>query len=194
MKTKSGKTAKSTLTALPTLSAMGKSFLILGHGGSGTSLLRGLVNAHSRIECGFELFGDWQAAAKECKPLIWGNKQPLEKLWSHNWQDKDIRQLIDHFKIIWIVRRYGKWKKNQKRAYAETNWQKGRALYWAMRNHKPTGIMEVSFEDLLLRPEPELRRVCAFLHIRYERRMLRDGVNDTGHNSYNYGQILLEKI
>ena len=175
---------------------MKNNFFILGHSGSGTSLLRGLLNAHSRIECGFEIWGgieSWTKSAKDCKQ-IWGNKQPLQKMWSHGMQHADIKELIDHFLIIWIVRRYDKWKKNQKAAYAIENWEKGRKLYWAIRNHKPSGIMEISFEDLLLRPEPELRRVCAFLHIRYERRMLREGVNDTGHKQYNYGQIMLDRI
>ena len=63
-----------------------------------------------------------------------------------------------------------------------------------MRNAYPEKIIEVSFEDLLLRPEPELRRVCAFLHLRYERRMLREGVNNTGHRLYDYGKIMLDRI
>ena len=168
-------------------------FLIIGHGGSGTSLLRGLLNAHSKIQCGFELWGDWKQDAAKCK-LIWGNKQPLERFWSDKWEHDEIKEIIEYFKVIWIVRRYPKWKKNQKNAYAETQWQKGRALYWAMRNSKPTDIIEISFEDLLLRPEAELRRVCTFLHIRYERAMLREGVNDTGHKMYNYGQIILDKV
>jgi len=175
---------------------MKNDFFILGHGGSGTSLLRGLLNAHSRIECGFEIWGDiekWCASAR-AQQLIWGNKIPLEQFWSHKWQHSDIKKLIKHFKIIWIVRRYNKWKKRQIQAYAIENWQKSRKLYWAMRNADPQGIIEVSFEDLLLRPESELRRVCAFLHIRYERRMLRDGVKDTGHKMYNYGQIITDKI
>ena len=175
---------------------MGNSFFILGHGGSGTSLLRGLLNAHSRIHCCFEVWGDietWSASAKACK-LIWGNKIPLEQIWGHKWQHSDIKELIKHFKIIWIVRRYAKWKKNQNEVYASANWEKSRRLYWAMRNADPEKIIEISFEDLLLRPEAELRRVCAFLHIRYERRMLRDGVKDTGHNQYNYGKIMLDRI
>ena len=172
---------------------MKDAFLIIGHGGSGTSLMRGLVNAHSRVDCAFEAWGDWKAEAKKTK-LLWGNKQPLERFWSQQWGHAEIKNLIDDFLIIWIVRRYKKWKKNQVKAYAEANWQKGRQLYWAMRNTHPERIIEISFEDLLLRPESELRRVCAFLHIRYERGMLLNGLNDTGHRSYNYGEILTAKV
>jgi hypothetical protein len=175
---------------------MKNNFLIIGHGGSGTSLVRGLLNAHSRINCGFELWGDWEAEAKKAKKakLIWGNKQPLERFWSQQWEHKQIKNLIDNFLIIWIVRRYAKWKKNQTVAYAEANWEKGRKIYWDMRNREPDRIIEVSFEDLLLRPHAELRRICAFLHIRYERKMMQDGLNDTGHRQYNYGEIKLDRV
>jgi hypothetical protein len=177
-------------------------FFIIGNGGSGTSLMRGLLNAHSRIDCAFELWGTnaiedqldyWVTKAAEHKD-IWGDKLPLEQFWSRKWQHKDIKKLINHFQIIWIVRRFGKWKKQQALDVAEKNWRKSRALYWSMRNHAPTKIIEVSFEDLLLRPEVELKRVCAFLKIRFERKMLNDGLKDTGHRMFNYGEIKTAKI
>lgn len=176
-------------------SFVSNNFLIIGHGGSGTSLLRGLLNAHSQITCGFEIIGEWEKNAAECKTPIWGNKQPLERLWgAHKLKDDEIIEFIDDYLIIWIVRRFEKWIKNQKPHHAEANWQRGRAIYWAMRNRRPERIIEVSFEDLLLRTVDELWRICNFLHVSYEQRMLRTGTAQTGHKSFNYGRILTEKV
>lgn len=173
---------------------MASNFLIIGNGGSGTSLLRGFLNSHSKVECCFEHWGDWQDQASKCKYEVWGNKQPLERFWSYKWEDSQIVDLIDDYLIIWIVRRYDKWLKKQVSRKAEANWQRGRGIYWAIRNRKPDRVIEVAFEDLLLRPEAELRRVCDFLHVGYEQRMLRDGVHKTGHKSFNYGRIILDKV
>ncbi len=169
-------------------------FLIIGHGGSGTSLLRGFLDSHSKITCGFELWGDWDKAAAECESPIWGNKQPLERFWGQKWEHEQLVELVDKYLIVWIVRRYEKWLKKQKVQIAEPNWQKGRAVYWAMRNRQPSRIIEVSFEDLLLRPVAELRRITDFLRVRYEPAMLQLGVNNTGHKSFNYGRIIVEKV
>lgn len=169
-------------------------FLVIGHGGSGTSLMRGLLNAHSEITCGFELWGDWQKEAEKCETPIWGNKQPLERFWGAKWEHDGLVELIDDWLIVWMVRRFEKWIKKQGRSKAETGWVKGRAVYWGMRNRRPERIIEVSFEDLLLRTESELRRVCDFLHVAYEPEMVSVGVSDTGHKSFNYGKILTEKV
>ncbi len=172
-------------------------FFIIGHGGSGTSLLRGILNAHSDVHCCFEVAGDidkWLDMASECVEPVWGNKKPLEQLWGHKWGHGDIKKIGKYFKVIWIVRRYEKWKKNQTPVYAKANWKKGRKLYWSMRHQRPRGIIEVSFEDLLLRPIPEVRRICAFLHIRYQKQMLRDGPGATGHTMYNYGEIKTDRV
>ena len=179
-------------------------FLILGNGGSGTSLLRGLMNAHSGIECGFEVYDkevehhpknsgdnpyrwcDWKKSATESE-LLWGNKMPLERLWRFGKTDTDIEKLIDDYLIIWIVRRIDRWNRPVE------GWNRGRSVYWGMRNRKPDRIIEVSFEDLLLRTRSELTRICDFLGVLFEHGML-DGVSDTGHRKYNYGKILPEKV
>jgi len=183
---------------------MKNDFFILGHGGSGTSLLRGLLNAHNEIDCGFEAWAvknkdidgnlaKWAQIAKE-HDKIWGNKIPLEMFWSNHWPDEKITEIGKSFLVLWIVRRYPKWIKKQESRKAEQNWIKGRAIYWAIRNGRPDAVIEVSFEDLLLRTESELRRICDFLHIGYEQQMLLNGLNNTGHAKFNYGKILTEKV
>ena len=179
-----------------------KGFFIIGHGGSGTSLLRGLLNAHPEITCHFEQLStagalqsiyEWKKQAAE-SDFIWGNKLPLEKMWDRGWIPPNFLDIPrEGFKVVWIVRRYERWVKRQIPEVARYNWQRGLALYWAIRNAYPEKIIQVSFEDLLLRTEVELTRVCDFLGIKYEKAMM-DGVNDTGHYSYDYGQILTEKI
>ena len=177
-------------------------FFIIGNGGSGTSLLRGLLDSHSRVNCYFELWGTdavksqieyWTAEAK-AEPLCWGDKIPLEQFWSRKWHHANIKSLIDHFHIVWIVRRFGKWIKKQDIGRATQNWKRSRKIYWAMRNHRPDKIIEVSFEDLLLRPTAEIKRICAFLKITYQYQMLDKGVKNTGHQSFDYGKILIDKI
>lgn len=175
----------------------------------GTSLLCGLLNAHSKIECHFEMFAAqnididknitrWKQQAAESE-LIWGNKMPLEKFWSNDWKNKDIVSLVDDFKIIWMIRRFDMWarrnkERSEKWAMFNNNFKGGQKVYWAIRNKKPDGIIQVSFEDLLLRTTIELMRICNFLGIAYEEQMISQGTLNTGHGSYNYGQILKDKV
>jgi hypothetical protein len=96
---------------------MAKAFLIIGNGGSGTSLLRGLLNAHSKIECLFECWGKqgdrtkqfemadeqaahWLELSEKCE-IIWGNKVPVEQFITRKWEPGSMARLIDDFKIVW---------------------------------------------------------------------------------------------
>lgn len=183
--------------------------MLLGNGGGGTSLLRGLLNAHSKIDCLFEHKG-WPHAGKapleittwvdmskeaESKGFIWGNKVPIEQFISRQWNDDNIVALSDHFKIIWLIRRFSKYWKNgahNKDIYIK-NWDWARSLYWQIREKHPKRIIRVSFEDLLLMPVVELKRICAFLGVKYQPGMLA-GTIDTGTGSYNQIGINVEKV
>ena len=85
-------------------------FLLIGNGGGGTSLLRGLLNAHPRMEVLFEDKGGpvhtpeaerehWQRMADECGDggRVWGNKIPIEQLVTRRWLPDAITELIDAF-------------------------------------------------------------------------------------------------
>jgi hypothetical protein len=190
---------------------MAKAFLIIGNGGSGTSLLRGLLNAHSKIECLFECWGkecdrtkqfemaEYQAdywleiAAKS--DLLWGNKLPVEQFITRKWEPGSMARLIDDFKIVWIVRRFSMYCKDFKRKHDLylKNWNFAREVYWKMRERKPDKIINVSFEDLLLRPETELLRICDFLGVVFEMAMLH-GTTDTGASRYNQAKINVERV
>ena len=191
---------------------MNNSFFIIGNGGCGTSLLRGLLNAHSQMEVAFELWnpkqGDkvegnlknWQELAEEKKQqgILWGDKIPLEQFVTLGWTDEDILKISDYFKIIWITRRYSKYFKKptrntNKRLMYEKNWQRSNELYWKFREKDPACILQVAYEDLLLHTWIELLRCCIFIGVGYEPFMI-EGTNETGHPTHNYDRILIEKL
>ena len=182
-------------------------FFILGNGGGGTSLLRGLLNAHSQIDCMFENAGSkkagdfdgamekWFQFINKSSLPIWGNKIPVEQFISRGWDDAKVVKLSDHFKIVWLIRRFSKYYK--KGAASESlyrkNWDWARSLYWQIREKHPDRIIRVSFEDLLLRPVIELRRICVFLGVRFEPEMLK-GTLDTGLGQYDQSSINVDKV
>ena len=182
-------------------------FMIIGNGGGGTSLLRGLLNAHSKLEVLFEEnktgriktpegeIEHWKALAKkaEINGLIWANKVPIEQLISRGWADEDVLELAEQFKMVWLIRRFSKYWKGRAEGVYRKNWDWSLSLYWLIREAHPDRIIQVSFEDLLLRTTAELRRICNFLDVKYEAGMLK-GTMDTGLGSYNQGEINKGKV
>lgn len=202
-------------------------FLIIGSQGNGTSMLRGLLNAHPKLEVGNEWQGrrrdardyfqweNWIDASNETarKNLIWGNKLVFQPILSYSRGRSIAREIIAHipyFQIIWIFRRPGQLKPIGPKEYAQLlplGKKKGmnrhprsyqdqeRALseYWLVKDAYPHRVIMVSFEDVIFRPESELRRICDFLGIEYEEEMF-EGLNDTGNPCWDYGRILLEKL
>jgi hypothetical protein len=180
-----------------------KHFLVIGNGGGGTSLLRGLLNAHSRIECLFEHKGGdqvgyppgeletWLSMAHDADD-IWGNKIPIEQFITRHYEDADILKLAEHFKIIWLIRRFSRYWKGKNEEGYKKNWEWSQHLYWEIRELWPTRIIQVNFEDLVIRPAVELRRICGFLKVRYEKTMI-EGTLDTGYKVYDQAGINMER-
>ena len=170
-------------------------FLVCGSGGSGTSLLRGLLNAHSKLTVLFEnmRYDQWDGMADAANELnvIWGNKINVQKCNSNKIIDKMILNFVEKYHMIWIVRRPAHFDWKLKKAY-RTVWNRINQLYWDIKDKYPDRIINVSFEDLVLWPEAELRRLCSFLHIEYENKMLK-GTAETGHGSYKHDKLLTEK-
>ena len=177
-----------------------KHFMLIGNGGGGTSCTQRLLNAHSRIECLFENKGthgepradfdlaEWVRLSKEAeeKGVIWGNKEPIEQFVTRAYTAEHIERLSDFFKVIWLVRRFSRYDKPgvvwatlggiTKFTYKEM-WDWARERYWACKDKHPETVMSVSWEDLLLRPEIELTRICSFLDVSYEPTMLSEKLN-----------------
>lgn len=200
---------------------MKKDFFILGNGGGGTSLLRGLLNSHSQIDVRFESFEklsidrdfmEWEKDRSETEKrgLMWGNKIPLEQFRNNEWRDDDLlRILYEGYKVLWLSRRFTKYVKPQTRgrymkdfkpvdfnsavAQYREMWEWSQSLYWRFREEMPDRVMQISFEDLLLRPDVELTRICIFLNIHFESGMLR-GTMDTGYGKYDQGTINVSKV
>ena len=182
-------------------------FMLIGNGGGGTSLLRGLLNAHSQMEVLFEEnksgriktpeeeIEHWKALAKkaESNGLIWANKVPIEQFVSRGWTDENVLALAEQFKMVWLIRRFSKYWKGRAEGVYRKNWEWNQSLYWQIREKHPERIIQVSFEDLLLRTASELRRICNFLDVKYEANMLK-GTTDTGLGSYNQATINREKV
>jgi len=174
-------------------------FFILGNMGSGTSLLRGLLNAHSFCNVVFEdlqiknLIRDeflrWNNLKNitEKKGCLWGNKIPVDVFDTARWNTNDILKIGRDYYILWVIRRFCQFKNSW------NNWQRGQTLYWEFREKWPKKIIQVSFEDLLLRPDQELMRICIFLKIKYEKNMM-SGTQNTGREEYNQTGINLGKL
>lgn len=185
-----------------------KGIVILGNGGGGTSLLRGLLHAHPDLYIDFE-FGrtlnmvpedelmEWVDKRTNHTPLIWGNKVPIEQFITRKWSDANIVSIIDYFKVIWLFRRYSKYIKPQTKGKAlntyKKNWEWGQSLYWGMRERDPYSVIQVSFEDLLLRPDIELTRICQFIDIKFIGEMLK-GTMDTGYKKYDQEGLDVSKV
>lgn len=180
--------------------------MLIGNGGGGTSLLRGLLNAHSKLTVLFEdkpgggadnEINQWIDKSKEAEKqgLIWANKVPFEQFMGRGWENEDFLRLAENFKIIHLVRRYSKYLKPQTKDYVgyKRDWNRHLEVYWLIREAYPAKIMQVSFEDLLLRTVIELKRMCRFLGVRYEPSMIK-GTLDTGYKIYNQGTINIEKV
>ena len=180
-----------------------KPILILGNGGGGTSLLRGLLNAHSKLHIEFEEKGGgggipageidhWLKISEKCS-LRWGNKIPVEQFISRGWSDLDIISLVDYFEIIFLRRRFSRYDKGGTHFDYKGTWEWANDLCWCIRERSPEHILQVSFEELILRPEIELKRICVFLGIDYEEDMLK-GTMDTGKANFNQVGFNKDKI
>ena len=170
-----------------------KHFILIGNGGGGTTCTQRLLNSHSQIECLFENKGQSGsvradsdlteylrlAAEAEARGLIWGNKEPIEQFVTRGYSAEQIERLSDHFKIIWLMRRFSRYDKprttfalsHQKWTYRQT-WDWARERFWACKDKHPETVINLSWEDLLLRPKIELARICTFLGVLYEPAML----------------------
>lgn len=183
-------------------------FFVLGNGGGGTSLLRGLLNAHPQAVCLFEHWSRpkeatgpqrerWRelAGAAESEGRTWGNKVPLEQFFTNGWEDRQIAELIDDFYIVFLRRRFSKYCKSRARMtlYREY-WERAGKIYDAMREAAPARIIQVAFEDLLLRTETELYRICDFLDLPYYEQVMLRGTLDTGKHECNQVGINREKL
>jgi hypothetical protein len=184
-------------------------FFILGNAHSGTSLLRGLLNAHSKLYVDFEYFENkkfneqfaiWFEKQIEIDRMnkIYGNKIPIEQFRTALWTDEQILQIgRKGFKIIWIQRRFSGYNEGYNTETEKlywNNWVWGRTLYWMFKEQHPTRILQVSFEDLLLQTEIELKRLCYFLGIEYEDNMLIEGPRNTGYPRYDQSTINQSRI
>lgn len=184
-----------------------RNFFILGNGHSGSSLLQGLLNAHSKMLVEFENFGDkpseqftkWENKSNftNAQGLAYGNKIPIEQFKSRRWTDKDIIKIAEKYYVLWLQRRFSRYNEahNNTKQTEEyrANWDWGRSLYWKLKEDYPSRVIEVSFEDILFQPRVELYRICCFLNVKYEGGMLL-GCQHTGYKKYNQPTINQERI
>lgn len=179
---------------------MYSNFFIIGNGGGGTSLLRGFLHSHSKCQVKFEQWNtidNWLLEAKELnnKGFIFGNKLPVEQFETQQKENDFVLDIVKHFRIIWIQRRYSKYAHGQPHLdHYKKHWERSRVMFWLAKEEKPSCVIKVSFEDLLLWTKAELYRLCAFLDIDYEEDMLENGPTHTGHNQYSYSGVLLNKV
>lgn len=163
-----------------------KHFLLLGNGGGGTTFTQKALMAHSKIRCMFEEKGPRvhnpsselehyirlrDEADKE--GITWGNKIPVEQFKNREYTDDDILRFNEHFFIVWLRRRWSRYYKPNSASYEyyRNFWEWADRLYWQFREERPDNIIQVSWEDLLLRPRIELTRIVSTLGLEFEEAM-----------------------
>jgi hypothetical protein len=216
------------------------SFLLLGAGRGGTSLLAGLLDSHPDLEVGFELFAfeylmgrgmpenltgstrtmlqdrtrlfreACEETASRSDRKMWGNKITTEQLvllhehTMHNLHDP--MNELDYFfrtamagvKIIFIlrdgracvqskVRRTGQPMEN-----ACKRWQYSVEVYQYLAQESMDALT-LKFEDLVQAPHPTLKRICDYLDIPFDPRMLEGTSSDKMLPEYRSDSLNPEK-
>ncbi len=171
-------------------------FLVVGAGRGGTSLLAALLDAHPALEVGFEerswalLVGDeipgvpaaervdrFRAACEEMARdhlgHMWGNKVTTEQIGALADGGDPIDVFYDRIgdvRTVFVLRD-GRACVASKVARTGQAYESA-ARFWRFsaemyRRVSAAGAVTVRFEDVVTDPEPELRRICEHLGLRY---------------------------
>jgi hypothetical protein len=212
-------------------------FHIVGAGRGGTSLLAGLLDYHSELEVGFELFSAAFLMGKEfpykgpklfhnrvtayiaaCtrwasqrSQMIWGNKITTEQisgLEDHNIINPEAKiDTLDMFfntylkgKAVIFILRDGRTCVNSKvkrtgqlMINACARWQYSVKCFKFFKTQHKNNIC-IRFEDLLQNPQEHLMRICDFLNISFQKKMLKGTRNKKMVPEYQLGKFDLSKI
>jgi len=132
----------------------------------------------------------------------WGNKITTEQLGfleSNNQPEKGkalvYQKLLRSKKIIFITRdgRSCIPSKMQRTGCdlqtALNYWQHSVNYLWFLRSQADVQLITLKFEDLLIQPETELKRLCDFLKIDYSPEMLKGTGSNRIHSDYRQKEI-----
>lgn len=191
------------------------SFVILGAGRSGTSLLTGLLDAHPKLEVGFERYAISHLMNK--KPLavstfmemcskeasqstqIWGNKITTEQLQpALEAHQEAVMQAFTALRVIFVLRD-GRTCIASKMAraglsfgIAQERWLYSVQVYELLLAALPQ-MAVVKYEDLVQQPQHTLENLCQFIEVPFHKKMLRGSANPKLPVEYQHKTINLQK-
>lgn len=207
------------------------SLLVLGAGRSGTSLVAGLLDAHTQLRVAsehhaprflmgqalglwtrslvFRLRGFLWACKAEARrsPLPWGNKITTEQLdmlpGRSNFPrlaKRVSKALFQRRKVVFVLRDPRSCIQS-KMDRSGCNFVEGRARYrqslqwldWLWARREDLDLHLILFESLLLEPQEELERLCAFLSLPFDPAMLRGTANIRLREEYRRPTLLPAK-
>jgi len=128
--------------------------------------LAGVFEALVRLDTGMGFRAD----------AIWGDKSP-----SYIRHLGLLRTIFPGARIVHIVRDVRDYCRSIERAWGKNpvraafRWNNALLDVAHRKRHDPAGYLEVRYERLLGEPETEIRRLCGFVGIRYEKDMLEIG-------------------
>ena len=187
-------------------------FLIVGAGRGGTSLLAGLLDYHSGLEVGFELYSvaylmgkelpyqgsglfhkrarafvsDCRQEANRYPGVLWGNKITTEQVFGledHNLANPESKIDVLHMFLNSKVQRTG-----QPIEEACKRWQFSVKCYRFFKTHHSNNIC-VRFEDILCHPQTTLTQICDFLAVPYQEEMLKGSANTKKLPEYRHNKL-----
>jgi hypothetical protein len=189
-------------------------FILTGNAITGTSLTCSLLNQHPQITCHHEWhfardqYQSWFEARDESE-CIWGNKQPIEQMCNNGWDASSLAGLAGSWHIINIYRKYMSYAKRfEKRMRGICNykgkrqddskfwWDLNNSIYDAQKEFEPARVIRLCFEDLVIAPERELRRVFDFLGAKVTKKILENCILKAPHKigfGKKHNTILPEK-
>lgn len=175
------------------------SFVIIGAGRGGTSLLTGLLDAHPQLEVGFERYavshlmdsspGALATFMEKCQKeasqssRIWGNKITTEQLEpALTANEGAVLKALEPLRIIFVLRdgRACIASKMNRAGLpfgkARERWLYSVQVYELLQAALPQ-MTVVKYENLVQAPQATLEKLCAFLDIPFHSQMLRGSAN-----------------
>lgn len=128
--------------------------------------------------------------SKEPRALIWGDKSPLHTYYI-NWIDK----IFPRIKYIHLIRdgravvnsMLNRNYLNNTITKACKRWNKSINIVNKFKKKKnKDDFFELKYEDLVLKPEKIIKKVCSFIDVNFENQMIRSSVSIE-----NYGDTIL---
>ena len=161
--------------------------------GSFDTAMKSWIDISRQTEKTGQLWGNKVALDKVLHNEDWPDQYGFNRQWG--WTDIDWHRVIDEFKVIWNVRAInGYIRSAQNRMNPPMSkevltefWHRCQSMFFEAFNIDPTRVILVQYEQLVLRPESEAKRICSFLEIDYDPVMIENGPRKVAVAGYRHG-------